>query len=200
MINIVTVLITAINVTIKIIVHHQYQVHHYIICITLTFSKIFIANNYVLYAIFLTTKPRFNAKRAYCVIARLGVIAFGKTYISCYSLWQKHEKTEMWYISVHIFCPMRYYILHVHWNSCWLNKWQRIYKWRYMYVGWIRTLNYVCAFCCITNIANFKAVNYKYVKYLKRLILKHIFQGCFKVQYILKSKLALSCITYKTSG
>ena len=55
------------------------------------------------------TKPRFNANRAYCVIARPGVIAFGKTYISAI-VYDKTRKTEMWYILVHIFCPMRYYI------------------------------------------------------------------------------------------
>ena len=86
--------------------------HHYIICITLTFSEIFIANNYVLYAIFLTTKPRFNAKRAYCAIARLGVIAFGKTYISA-TVYDKIRKTEMWYISVHIVLPNEIYCMYI---------------------------------------------------------------------------------------
>ena len=71
---IVTILITPINFTIKIIVIIN------IMCIitlsaSLIFNKIFIANNK---AIFLTTKPRFNAKRGYCIIARLAVIACEK--------------------------------------------------------------------------------------------------------------------------
>ena len=62
--------------------------------------------------IFLTTKLRFNAKREYCVIARLGVIAFGKTYISA-TVYDKTQKTEMWYISVHIVLPNEIYCMYI---------------------------------------------------------------------------------------
>ena len=52
--------------------HQQYHLHHRYLHHSDIRQNSFIANHYGLQVIILTSKPRFNVKSVYCVMARLG--------------------------------------------------------------------------------------------------------------------------------